>query len=143
MSNKYFSIPLYVDNTDAIEKLGTSENIRVYVFLKKEDYTEENKALLTKILQAIKLDIDKDVQLLLLKTDEDAYIIDNLNLEEENLFIAFGLNAKRLGLQSRTIPYKWMKFDNLKVLFSHTITDLQKNVNFKKQLWSLLQQRNS
>lgn len=140
MSNKYFSIPLYVDNTHLIERIGTNNSVKVFVFLKKEDFTQENEILLSKILQAINLNIDKDVQVLLLKPGQDAYIMDELDLSEENLFIGFGLNAKRLGLQCRTIPYKWMKLGNIKVLFSHTMSDLQSNVNFKKQLWTLLQQ---
>jgi len=142
LPHKYFSIPVYIDKTDEVTKIGDSTDIRVFVFVKEEDFTADNKTLLTKILQAIKLDINKDVQILLLKSGQNAYIIDKMNLEEQNLFIAFGLNAKRLGLQTRTIPYKWMAFDNLKVLFSHTISDLQTNVNNKKQLWGLLQELN-
>lgn len=140
MSNKYFSIPLYVDNTHLIERIGPNNRVKVFVFLKKEDFTQENEALLSKILQAINLDIKKDVQVLLLKPGQDAYIIDELDLSVENLFIGFGLNAKRIGLQCRTIPYKWMTLGKIKVLFSHTMNDLQSNVNFKKQLWALLQQ---
>lgn len=140
MPNSYFSIPIYIDKTADIEQILPAEKSSIFIFVKKEDYTPENSSLLRKILHAIQLDMDRDVHLFLLKADQNAYVFDRLDIEGDVTFLAFGLNAKRLGLQTKTIPYKWMTLDTLQILFSHTLSDLQKNVNYKKQLWGLLQQ---
>lgn len=139
MSESYFSIPIYTDNTKRIERVYDNDKSNVFVFLKKRDYSPENKDLLKKILAAVQVNLEENVKLLLLNPDDDAYVVDEMDFSVKNHFFAFGLNAKRLGLQSKTIPYKWMKLDNLSILFSHTLTDLQKNVSYKKRLWGELQ----
>ncbi len=140
MSKSYFSIPIYADKTNKIERLHQSDKVNVFVFLKKIDFNSENKNLLQKILSAVKINLENDTQVLLLEDNQDAFVIDELDLSFDNYFFAFGLNAKRIGLQSKTVPYKLMAFDKLNVLYSHTLTDLQSNIAYKKQLWGVLKE---
>lgn len=140
MSESYFSFPVYVDKTHEVELKGSSSETSVFVFVKKHDFSPENEALLRKILKAIKLDFDTEVKAFLLEEGQDVFVFENFNPSGDVHFLAFGLNAKRLGIQTRTIPYKWMRFDKLSILFSHSLADLQKNVENKKKLWALLQQ---
>jgi DNA polymerase III psi subunit len=140
LSKSYFSIPIYADKTNKIERLHQSDKVNVFVFLKKIDFNSENKNLLQKILSAVKINLENDTQVLLLEDNQDAFVIDELDLSFDNYFFAFGLNAKRIGLQSKTVPYKLMAFDKLNVLYSHTLTDLQSNIAYKKQLWGVLKE---
>ncbi|MDA9774634.1 hypothetical protein N9B82_06715, partial [Saprospiraceae bacterium] len=98
--------------------------------------------LLYKILGAMKQDIAEDVNIYGLKDGENAHLAEHLDFSNNHRFLAFGLNADRLGLQMKTIPYRILQIKQLKVLFSHKLNDLQSNVNYKKQLWGLLQQFN-
>ncbi len=119
-----------------------NKDAKVFLFIKKEEWNLENENLLKKIMSAVKINLETDTNLLLLEAHQDAYVSDELNPQSNQYFFAFGLNAKRLGIQTRTLPYKWMQIDHLHILFSHTLTDLQKNVNYKKQLWAVLKEMN-
>ena len=133
---------MYPDSTDQVEKLLDNDSAVFHVFVQVEDWNEENKDLLYKILAAIKLDIEKEVRIYGLRQKESAHIGPLLDFKAKHRFLAFGLNADRMGLQMKTIPYQIMTVRDLKILFSHTLTQLQGNVEFKKKLWGLLQQFN-
>jgi len=136
---KYFDFPLYEDKTDKIQKVLEPSNCIFYVFVHHSDWSQENKELLFKILTAIKLDIKQEVQIYRLKDGQNAHVSAGLNIDQNIRFLAFGLNANRIGLQMKTIPYKIIDIKKLKILFSHRLSDLQSNVQYKKQLWALLQ----
>lgn len=139
MNFKYFDFPIYVDKTSDIQKiLDTTESV-FRVFLHKSDWNPPNEELLYKILHALKLNIEKDVQILVLEQGQNAHISSIINDNEIQKFLAFGLNANRIGLQIKTLPYKVISVKNFKILFSHKLEDLQKNVNYKKLLWAQLQ----
>ncbi len=140
MSKDFFTIPVYTDKMDQIQRLNKTNEVVHFVFLKAEDYSQENADLLRKILSAVQLDVQASVQVFLLKDEEHVFLMEELDLSKANYFFAFGLNAKRIGLQCRTIPYKWMSFSTLNVLFSHALTDLYKSNDLKKKLWSCLKQ---
>jgi len=136
---KYFDFPIYVDKTSDIEKILETKESVFRVFLHKSDWNPPNEELLYKILHALKLNIEKDVQILVLEQGQNAHISSNISNTEGQKFLAFGLNANRIGLQIKTLPYKVISIKNFKILFSHKLEDLQKNVNYKKLLWAQLQ----
>ena len=140
MNFKYLDFPFYEDKTDKIQKVLEPTNCIFYVFVHHSDWSQENKELLFKILLAIKLNIKEEVQIFRLKDGQNAHVSADLDFNNNNIrFLAFGLNANRIGLQMKTIPYSIIEIKKLKILFSHKLTDLQANVNYKKQLWGLLQ----
>jgi len=139
---KYFDFSIYHDQTTEIERYLENKTAVFHVFVHVSDWNTENKHLLFKILEAIKLDIKQEVQILGLKEEQKAHIAEHLDFNKNHRFLAFGLNADKLGLQIKTIPYKIIKIKSLKVLFSHKLSDLQSNISYKKQLWGLLQQFN-
>lgn len=146
---KYFDFPIYLDDSDNTDAYLQNDDAIFHVFVNVSDWNQENKELLFKILQAIKLDIKQEVQIIglpdIVNNSEksiNVHISENLDFSKKHRFLAFGLNANRLGLQIKTIPYKIIEISNLKILFSHKLSDLQKNVSYKKQLWGLLQKFN-
>lgn len=142
MNFKFFDFPLYADNSDQAQKYFNHPEASFHVFLDESEWNETNKELLLKILAAMKLDIEKDVEIYGLKENVDVMIAQDLDFKSNHRFLGFGMNANRVGLQIKTIPYEIMHIRNLKVLFSHKLSDLQNNVNYKKQLWGLLQNFN-
>ena len=142
MNFKYFDFPIYHDQTTDISQYLSNKNGAFHVFVHSSDWNDANKDLLYKILGAMKQDIAEDVNIYGLKDGENAHLAEHLDFSNNHRFLAFGLNADRLGLQMKTIPYRILQVKQLKVLFSHKLNDLQSNVNYKKQLWGLLQQFN-
>ena len=142
MNFKYFDFPLYLDKSDKIRRFLENSHATFSVFVDVEDFTPDNKVLLFKILEAIQLDIKHEVQIFGLRSDERMHLAQNLDLGQNHRFLGFGMNAERMGLQCKTIPYEIMHVRSLKVLFAHKLSDLQGNVDYKKQLWGLLKQFN-
>lgn len=140
MNFKYFDFPIYHDHTTEISPYLENSEATFHVFVNTSDWNESNKNLLYKILAAMKLNLEKDVQIFGLNADQSAHVAESLDFANNHRFLAFGLNANRLGLQIKTLPYNIITIRKLKILFSHKLEDLQSNVNFKKQLWGLLQQ---
>ena len=146
MNFKYFDFPLYLDNSDKIQPLLMNPKATFHVFLDSEEWNDANKDLLFKILAAIKLNIDEEVQIFGLPTpnrqdipNTNIHLAQDLDMTLNHRFLGFGMNAHRLGLQISTFPYEILTIRNLKILFSHKLSDLQHNVDYKKKLWSLLQ----
>ncbi len=142
MNFKYFDFPIYHDQTSKIERYLDQSEAHFHVFVNATDWNDANKNLLYKILAAMKLDISNEVRIFGLKDGQNAHIAEHLDFDKSHRFLSFGLNANRLGLQIKTLPYKIIHIRNLKILFSHKLQDLQTNIQYKKQLWGLLQKFN-
>ena len=138
MNFKYFNFPIYKDSTDNIQTLLNNSNSNFHVFVRAEDWNETNQDLLKKILGAIELDIKKELEIYILKEGQEIHLSGQLNRNQDHKYLVFGINLSRIGLQVKTTVYKILEIGFIKILVAHSLTELEKNISFKKQLWAEL-----
>lgn len=97
-------------------------------------------SLLSKILAAIKYDIDQDCLLIALPDGNDVYALAPvLRAHEITDVIAFGVNPKHLNMHVIARLYSPMQFEDYVFLLSHKVTEMDGNRDFKMKLWKNLQ----
>lgn len=102
--------------------------------------TDEEQALLHKILQAIHLDIDQQGALLM-QPDPVAYKFLMQYCPSCKILLLFGFQPADLGLHLRIPPYKLVTFQDTQLLFSGTLSKIATNARGEKMaLWQQLQQ---
>jgi DNA polymerase III psi subunit len=96
--------------------------------------------LLSKILAAIKYDIDADCLLVALPDGNDVYALAPLlRAHQITDVIAFGVNPKHLNMHIMARLYSPMQFEDYVFLLSHKVTEMDGNRDFKMKLWKQLQ----
>jgi DNA polymerase III psi subunit len=121
--------------TETIYKIGEDEGKPsdakdiIVVLPSKEEYSKYEE-LLYKVLQAVNLS-DSEIQFLY---KENASSIALMNYK---ILFSFGLQGKEIGL-SHLNDLAVMREDNKTYLFTHTLSELDKDIEKKKILWANL-----
>ncbi|MCH2022846.1 MAG: hypothetical protein MK207_10250 [Saprospiraceae bacterium] len=113
------------------------ENRNKDIVVASKSISEEEMNFLDQVIKAVGKKIDTDV-----------FVIKNLNLipykQLTDLLsfkklLVFGMQPKEIGLQVSINPYQIFSFDKRLILFCHSLNDISRDNNKKKQLWEKLQ----
>lgn len=120
------------------QRSGKNEK-KLLVVVKELDFTEENKAFLSKILSAVKYKMEDDASILVIP-DGEVYAVNELliNADFEHAII-FGIKPKDLGLSIETYLYSPFKIARIQILVGHSLETIKTSTNDKKNLWTALQ----
>ena len=125
----------YVD-ADILSE-GTSRN-ELLIVAKAIDLTPENRKTLSDMLNAIKYNLE-DSTMILLDEGESVSINSYLHQHDIKKVISFGLSAKDIGLQIAAGAYRLIEMEELNLVFSHTLRDLNADKQKKIALWRTIQ----
>ena len=142
MNNLFYDFEIYrsPDTNIPPEYLRGDNEKKLLIVIKNEDDSKENISLLTKILSAVKLNLEQDA-LLLANPKEKVYGINKMVQKGVvNKIMIFGVNPKDMGLSISTQMYKALKINKLQILIAHPIDQIRQKQDLKKALWSALQE---
>lgn len=104
---------------------------------KSADYTDETKEMLSKMLGAIKREVERTT---ICTTHADQVSIsDLLSAHKINALLVFGINPAHLGLNISIPPYQVVDMEGLKIILSHPLTTILNDKAKKISLWQCLQ----
>ena len=109
------------------------KDIIVVVDYHGEAFSKEESELLGNIYNALKLDRAQTNFLDIGKTQADFKTI--VKTTQAKQFIFFGIHPETLRLNLDVQPYYLHKIEDKQLLFSYPLSDLLKEVKFKKHLW--------
>ncbi len=120
-----------------------SSTASVAVFLSQDDYTQESTELLSKILGAAHLNLEKDCFLCTLSPDTTAHYYKGMDLKNVSKIIVFGLSPDNLSIHIKSNLYTTFELDGKSWFFAHSLQQfvLEKQQGGKQKrlaLWNVL-----
>jgi hypothetical protein len=106
----------------------------VLIIMKMSDSSEQNMVFLSKILAALKLEIN-DCDILRI---ENATMVGKM-LRDYKKVLVFGIYPDILGLNIEISPYRVFYLEDSSILFAHGLQKLISEVELKNTLWKCLQ----
>lgn len=103
---------------------------------------EDEKTLLSKIMQSINRTMDKDFLLVELPEKSSATLAEKW-LQEKSIIISFGVPFSRLGFQFENKVYHILKLANNSFLQCDALSKVSQSPDLKRRLWSQLKSMNS
>lgn len=115
------------------------ENNRNISFIVSKNEYESNQDLLYKIIQAVGLNLEKDISIIQLENAKGRIVLNELNRQSTSKhFFVFGLSKKQLGLQSDLHYHHPRVTENFVIHLSYSLDELASNTLKKKELWAYL-----
>ncbi|MDQ7948578.1 MAG: hypothetical protein REI78_11140 [Pedobacter sp.] len=121
------------------EHLGKNQK-RILILVNDAQYkvsSPQGTELLRKLVKAIELS-NNDFALVNYAAYPDADFQAFKEFFDCELLLAFGVSAPQLGLQEALL-HKLTQLNQIRMIFTHNLHDLDSDVNSKKILWSTLQ----
>ena len=137
MNNIFQSKTLYRFE-HAIEKdisYLNNKNLKNLVVCETLDLSEENKILLSNILNAIQVDLNKDSAIIKLEKDEYISFRHLLKFTDKARLFCFGILPDRLSLNIDWIQNHPVELAHHRVLFTDSLSELNDDKEKKKLLW--------
>lgn len=101
---------------------------------------DAHRSLITKILQAVHLDPEKDVYVVGLRTGERISLQAWRQQGVLRQVLAFGCRPDEIGLQIEASLYRPVELNGTHYLFAAPLAELSRDVPHKKALWAAMQQ---
>lgn len=108
------------------------------VLCKSHDLTEENKALLTKILSAVGETLES-VQFVSVDQNGQRHLNQVIQQGHTRVLLSFEVNLNNNGLNIHQRLYYITKIGDLSILISEALSTLQEKKEAKMKLWTELQ----
>jgi hypothetical protein len=106
--------------------------------LVKTDYLQdENKRFVEKVLSSIQLKPENDYSIVCLKAPIPFVKIKE-KFPELQLLIAFGHSPRELELQTHNELNRWIYLNNIQLIFTQKVEDLQPDPDLKVKFWDQL-----
>jgi len=127
---------------DIINKQETS-NSRITILLNNSENNNELLDFLSKIIQAIGLDMKTDCILreIDLTKKEKINIANIQSTDKTKTVIGFGFLKNNILTQALIQDYNWNVFDNFSLLLTHELSEIKTNVDYKRNLWINLKKK--
>lgn len=140
MNYSYFNIPFFLDSAQAFIDGNKPKISTQNVFIINElDHIKSNISFLSKVLEAIQLDLKTSASLVIIRKNKKVPIMELIDTNKIYNIIVFGINAKSLNFKINTFLYKNISIQNINLLFADSLHDLQNDIPKKRKLWSELQ----
>jgi DNA polymerase III psi subunit len=129
-----------INEVETVEenKVEIAENAIVPLLILVDEISEANKVFLEKILNAVKLNLEK-VDLITqnqLKTQSFLTISENKTYSR---ILSFGVPLSSINLSIMLSPYQPQKIDNIWFLMAENLVVVESDVVHKRSLWECLQ----
>ncbi len=115
-----------------INLIGKYEK-KILIVLNKSDFTTEQEELLMKMLQACKI-TSQDYGILL--REDETPVIHFVRHFTPEVLIVFGMTLDLPHMRLNKPLNKPFRFNQIKMLLSYSLQELQANTTFKSDLWS-------
>lgn len=133
-----FKIIAVTDTKDMLPQCSGNAEKGIFICYPTTD--ESMVDFLTKILSAVKLDLQKDV-LVLSKTMDNNFSFSSFAKEQGiEKAIFFGTTPQTIGLQINCPQYKPFTLNDCLFLFGDELTTISANQQLKKLLWNALKE---
>lgn len=110
---------------------------KLLCIVKSEQYNDQAQSTLQAISKAIKIDISKEVEVIVLS--KGMKISAGGELSKFDVAIFFGVNPADIGLNIDAKLYRILSMESIKLLVSHNLIDIAADKNKKMYLWKCLQ----
>lgn len=130
-----------IGDSSTLNLAGENRKSLLIVLEEREAQNVELKAFLSKILAAIKYDIDKDVVIISLDDDSKASLSSMYQKTNANTVITFGFKASDLGFFANIRNYVFTEIDAISFLFCDNLTNIAAQNNLKAALWDALKNK--
>lgn len=142
MNHYFYDFQVYQSSSIQIpeEALKGKNEKGLLLVAKEEDFSAENLQFLTKIIAAVKYELEIDTLRLNIPKDQNYGINELLKQEQTKHIIVFGVNPKDLGLSIETIIYQPISINKKTILITHPLEKIKQSQELKKALWASLQQ---
>lgn len=138
MVEHIFDIDTYViPEQENISIQGNLQTARIVILLRETDY-EKHGDLLNNILNAIKIDIQRDAVLLKLESDASCHLHKYVRSITEYV-LSFGLGIKDIGVNASFMANHFYKTETYQIMLTHGLEKLNADKQKKKILWQALQ----
>lgn len=108
---------------------------------RESDLADGGKEKLEAIIKAIKMDIEQDAYLYVYPDEKDTKVLGPfLRKNKISDLLLFGINPKDLSLTIQAKLYTTFHFENLSLIISHKIHEMNANRSYKLALWNCLQE---
>ena len=140
LPTEWADTPLYVFfDTKKAEKTQIVSNARVTIIVYTVGLGEENIAFLTKILQAIEIQVDTHINILEYDKNEKIDLSEYLENKNLNRFWWIGVNPKSAGLQTQWQRYKIYTLNDAQHFISDDLATIATKPELKRALWQTIQ----
>jgi DNA polymerase III psi subunit len=95
--------------------------------------------LLGKILGAVKLDL-QSVDIIELDKSQEVNLSQIFTQKSINQLITFGIDLSKISLDIKLNPYQILEKQDIKFIYSDSLTDIQNDIPKKKALWGSLKE---
>ena len=141
MTAPFQNLPMYRISDDALDLIHGTYAAQCWIIGHKADLDQnENAQLLRRILEAAKVDWDKDICLLSLPDSASFQLAAKLPADDSKNILLFGVEASSIGFQINATMDQTFGLGIHKYLFSHAIELIKNDQARKKQLWLALQE---
>ncbi len=135
-----FEVFVLPENKSELLIKNNAPDAAILIVYFNEQNNPELEVLLKNILSAVNLEINKDI-ILLKTTPQTKYSFSSLQQKlPVKDFLFFGIHPTNFGLNYSIAPYQPLIRNNLRILFSNSLEEVNNDVNKKKALWSSLKE---
>ena len=131
-------------NIEEAEHLATrgANQKNLFIFLsEKEAETASLVELLSKILAAIKYDLETDALMLLQTNNEPISLSKLCQTSEKRSVLVFGYEPKQLGIYANMKKYVFFEIQDTHYLFCDNLSLIENQKDLKMALWEALKKR--
>jgi len=141
LKHYFYDFEIYQSPSSDIptEILTGGNQKKLLVVVEVDDFTDENKAFLAKILGAVKYDMSNDASLLVLQNGQPLAVNSLLHTDKYTNALIFGIKPKDIGLSIETFLYAPFSISGKKLLIGHSLEKIKSSTDLKKNLWTALQ----
>ncbi len=136
LNNQYIDFDIFVTSDENL--IPESNQFRHLVVFQGNKEVEQLKSFLEKILQAAKVDVQKDVFLINADAKERFRFIDIKKKAPIEFVLFFGVHPKQFGLNFQFQKYQPFQFNNCHFLVADDLSAIQENKQLKGALWNSL-----
>lgn len=122
-----------------LDAKGRNHQKLMIVYLVEND-PKVDLAFLTKVMSAVKIDLDQDAHLIELTGDQHLSFAEMRSFSEFEKMIVFGKMPKEFGIHLAISKYTPLVRDGLTFLFADSLQDIANDKVLKGTLWSALKQ---
>lgn len=138
MNSIIYDKEIFIIPEEGITEISYSEGSDMLILCRKED-SDANADLLGNILKAIGKEESKNVDVFRMDMDEDLHLAKSLD-KQIKYVICFGLKPKNICMNAGFRANKLYKTEDFSIMLTHSLSQLQADVKYKKALWGALQQ---
>ncbi len=130
-----------IEDAEHIPTRGANQK-NLFIFLSENE--AENAGLvelLSKILAAIKYDLETDALMILQTSDEPISLSKLCQNETQSSVLVFGYEPKHLGIYANMKKYVFFELQNTHYLFCDNLSLIENQKDLKSALWEALKKR--